>query len=62
MASALIGGLIRAGFLAAAISVIEVSAGARERLAARHRCASALRPTRRRRNPTRWCLPVKPRT
>jgi pyrroline-5-carboxylate reductase len=36
MASALIGGLIAQGFDAASISVIEVSAGARERLAARH--------------------------
>ena len=36
MASALIGGLIAQGIDAASISVIEVSAGARERLAARH--------------------------
>lgn len=36
MASALIGGLIAQGFDAASISVIEVSAGARERLAARY--------------------------
>ncbi|MGH8748758.1 MAG: pyrroline-5-carboxylate reductase family protein, partial [Burkholderiales bacterium] len=36
MASALIGGLLAQGFEAGAISVIEVSAAAREKLAAQH--------------------------
>jgi len=60
MASALIGGLIAQGFDAAAISVIEVSAGARERLAARHRVRVSTAPDAATQESDTLVLAVKP--
>ena len=56
MASALIGGLIAKGSDARAISVIELSPAAREKLGARYPVRlSRPRRMRRCRAPTRWC-------
>ncbi|HUJ87868.1 MAG TPA: pyrroline-5-carboxylate reductase [Burkholderiales bacterium] len=60
MASALIGGLLAQGFDAGAISVIELSAAAREKLAAQHKVRVSAAPDAATRESDTLLLAVKP--
>jgi pyrroline-5-carboxylate reductase len=60
MASALIGGLLTQGFEAGAISVVEVNAAAREKLAAQHKVRVSAAPDAATRESDTLVLAVKP--